>query len=137
LFSTRLISNSLTDVCEPVNLSDKLNPFSKEKNVDGTEIRKILARNIKSFREHRLWSQADLAENSNISIPFLSEIERGNKWPFPDTLGKIAKALNIQVCELFRGETPSDEDRGFAAMVVKEMLAAQKAAVDSVSKQYL
>jgi len=73
--------------------------------MDGTEIRKTLARNIKSFREHRLWSQADLAENSDISIPFLSEIERGNKWPFPDTLGRIAKALNVQVRELFREET--------------------------------
>jgi len=105
--------------------------------VNGAEIRKTLARNIKSSREHRLWSQADLAANSGISIPFLSEIERGNKWPFPDTLGRIAKALNVQVRELFREETPSGEDRGFAAMVVKEMLAAQKAVADCVSKQYL
>jgi len=105
--------------------------------MDGTEIRKTLARNIKSFREHRLWSQADLAENSDISIPFLSEIERGNKWPFPDTLGRIAKALNVQVRELFREETLSGEDRDFAATVVKEMLAAQKAAADCVRRQYL
>ena len=105
--------------------------------MDGTEIRKTLARNIKSSREHRLWSQADLAANSGISIPFLSEIERGNKWPFPDTLGRIAKALNVHVRELFREETPSYEDRDFTVMVFREMLAAQKAAVDCVSKQYL
>ena len=105
--------------------------------MDGTEIRKILARNIKSSREHRLWSQADLAANSDISVPFLSEIERGNKWPFPDTLGRIAKALDVQVCDLFREKILSGEDRGFAAMVVREMLAAQKAAADGVAGRYL
>ena len=105
--------------------------------MEGVRIRKILAKNIKSFREHRLWSQAELAANSDISIPFLSEIERGNKWPFPDTLGKIAKALNIKIHELFLENTPSERERDYTAMVVKELLIAQKAAVDSISKQYL
>jgi transcriptional regulator with XRE-family HTH domain len=104
---------------------------------DGIEIRRILAQNIKSFREHRFWSQADLAASSGISIPFLSEIERGNKWPFPDTLGKIAKALNVQIYELFRKETPINAKSDFTAMVIREILTAQKAAADGVVKQYL
>jgi transcriptional regulator with XRE-family HTH domain len=104
----------------------------------GIEIRGVLAKNIKLFRENRLWSQADLAEYSEISVPFLSEIERGNKWPFPDTLGKIANALNVQVNDLFREKSArSDKDLGFANIVVKEMLIAQQAAVDNVTKQYL
>ena len=105
--------------------------------VDGTKIRGILARNIKSFREHRNWSQADLAEYSDISIPFLSEIERGNKWPYPDTLAKIANALNMQVHELFREETLPGKEHDFTALVVKELLVAQQTAADSVFKQYL
>ena len=105
--------------------------------MEGAEIRKILAKNIKWFREHRLWSQAELAANSDISIPFLSEIERGNKWPYPDTLGKIAKALNVKTHELFLEDTPSKGERDYTAMVLKEVLTAQKAAVDSISKQYL
>ena len=105
--------------------------------MDGTQIRQILAKNIKSFREHRLLSQADLAADSEISIPFLSEIERGNKWPFPDTLAKIAKALSVQVHELFHEKNPSKKDRDFTVTVINEMLAAQKAASDKISKQYL
>jgi transcriptional regulator with XRE-family HTH domain len=106
--------------------------------MDGTEIRMILAKNIKSCREHRLWSQADLAAYSDISVPFLSEIERGNKWPFPDTLGKIAGALNVQVHELFRDDgTLPDNERDFTAIVVKELLIAQKVAADNVTRQYL
>jgi transcriptional regulator with XRE-family HTH domain len=41
-----------------------------------------------------------LAEKADISIPFLSEIERGNKWPYPDTLSKLAKALKIELCAI-------------------------------------
>ena len=105
--------------------------------MDGIIIRKILAQNIKSFREHRLWSQADLAENSDISIPFLSEIERGNKWPFPDTLGKIANALNVQIHELFREDIPTIKEHDYTAMVIKEVITAQKAMIDNISKKYL
>ena len=106
--------------------------------MNGAEIRGVLAKNIKSCREHRLWSQADLAAYSNISIPFLSEIERGNKWPFPDTLGKIAQALNVQVQELFQERTNlTDKERDFATTLVKEMLIAQKVAAENVIRQHL
>ena len=43
----------------------------------------------------------ELAEKANISIPFLSNIERNNKWPYPDTLVKLAKALDVDVHTLF------------------------------------
>jgi len=106
--------------------------------MEGPEIRAVLAQNIKSFRTHREWSQADLAEKADISIPFLSDIERGNKWPYPDTLSRLAKALKVDVYELFREETPSTrENRDYTARIVKEILIAQKEAADAVCKQYL
>lgn len=104
--------------------------------MDGTDIREILAKNIKFFRENRRWSQADLASFSDISIPFLSEIERGNKWPYPDTLAKIVKALDIKIYDLFREESQADENHGLPTMVIKEILIAQKEATDSVLKGY-
>jgi transcriptional regulator with XRE-family HTH domain len=70
----------------------------------GNDIRAILGKNIRVFRSHRNWSQADLAENAGISVTFLSDIERGNKWPYPDTLSNIAGALDIEVDVLFRRE---------------------------------
>ena len=106
--------------------------------VSGTEIRAVLAQNIKSFRIHREWSQADFAEKAGISIPFLSDIERGNKWPSPDTLSKIAKAFKVDVYELFRKENPATRDnRDYTARVIKELLIAQKEAADAICKQYL
>jgi transcriptional regulator with XRE-family HTH domain len=70
----------------------------------GKELRKILGKNVKLYRSRRNWSQADLAEYANISINFLGDIERGKKWPHPDTLTKMADALEIKVYELFLEE---------------------------------
>jgi transcriptional regulator with XRE-family HTH domain len=49
-------------------------------------------------------SQAALAEKAGISIIFLSDIERSNKWPSLDTLVNLANALKIEVYELLKPE---------------------------------
>jgi len=73
----------------------------------GSDLRRILSKNLKLLRSQRSLSQMELAEKANISIPFLSNIERSNKWPYPDTLVKLAKALNVDVHALFLENKPS------------------------------
>jgi transcriptional regulator with XRE-family HTH domain len=70
----------------------------------GKELRSIFGRNVRKYRTRRNWSQADLAEYANISINFLGDIERGKKWPHPETLTKLADALDIRVFEFFLEE---------------------------------
>ena len=72
----------------------------------GTDLRYILSKNIKLLRSQRSLSQIELAEKADISIPFLSNIERQNKWPHPDTLVKIATALDVEVYMLFLENIP-------------------------------
>jgi len=72
--------------------------------MEGKELRTIFGKNVKLYRNRRNWSQTDLAEYANISINFLGDIERGKKWPHPDTLTKLASALEIKVFELFLEE---------------------------------
>ena len=72
--------------------------------MDGAEVRATLAKNIKVFRARRNWSQADLAEKSGLSIVYLSDIERGNKWPYLNTLVKLAGAFKVEVYELLMPE---------------------------------
>jgi len=75
--------------------------------MDGTDVRTTLAMNIKAFRGHRNWSQAELAEKSMLSIVYLSDIERGNKWPYLDTMVKLADAFKIEVYELLKPKNVS------------------------------
>jgi transcriptional regulator with XRE-family HTH domain len=74
------------------------------------ELRATLSMNIKRYRSLRSWSQAVLAEKANISVTFLSDIERGLKWPYPETLTNLAKALGIKVFELFKQDEPDTGD---------------------------
>jgi transcriptional regulator with XRE-family HTH domain len=66
--------------------------------------RELLSRNIKRFRERLGFSQLDLSLELEISTTFLSDIETCQKWVSPKTLAKIAKALKIEVYELFKPE---------------------------------
>ena len=72
-----------------------------------SDLRQVLSKNIKSLRSQRSLSQVELAEKADISIPFLSNIERSKKWPYPETLVKLAKALDVEVYMLFQEKAPS------------------------------
>ena len=68
------------------------------------DLRTILSRNLKRYRNQRNFTQAEFAKKINVSIPFLSDIENGKKWVSPATLTKITLALDISVYELFKPE---------------------------------
>jgi len=102
--------------------------------MDGKDLRAILSYNIKRYRGNHGWSQADLAEKANISIAFLSNIERGNKWPYPDTLVKIAKALKVEEFELFRRENLILDDT--AALIDKFVMDISESVNNSIKKTY-
>jgi transcriptional regulator with XRE-family HTH domain len=56
------------------------------------------------LKEERLrngWSQKDLAQESKTNVDTISGIETGQHEPRPSTLRKLAKALNIEVRDLF------------------------------------
>ena len=105
------------------------------------QLRTILGLNLKKYRRIRNWSQLELSEKADISMNFLSEIERGNKWPYPDTLQNLAAALDVEVYELFKDERAvenDDEDyrNRFSKDLTIAIEQAVKKAVHSVEKQY-
>jgi transcriptional regulator with XRE-family HTH domain len=109
--------------------------------MEGKELRTVLGINLKKLRSRRNWSQMELAEKADISMNFLSEIERGNKWPYPDTLQNLASALNVEVFELFRNENTSESSmeeymNRFSNDVTIAVEQAVKKAVHSVKNKY-
>jgi transcriptional regulator with XRE-family HTH domain len=108
----------------------------------GDQLRNILGTNLRKLRNRREWSQLELAEKSNISMNFLSEIERGNKWPYPETLQSLARALGIEVFELFK---PEDGKRNldlgeymsrFSNDVIIAVEESVRRSLENVKKQY-
>jgi len=109
--------------------------------MNGQEIKLILGTNIKNLRAHRSHSQADLAERADISITFLSNIERGLKFPKPAVLSQIADALEVEVYELFKTnntpKTTANNSRKIISLLSKKMNKKVNQAMDDVFKQYL
>ena len=93
--------------------------------MDGQDIKVALGQNIKNLRSHRLYSQAELAEKANISIIYLSNIERGKKFPKPAILSQIAESLDVEVYELFKSNhTPrvvSNDNKKFINRISKDI----------------
>jgi transcriptional regulator with XRE-family HTH domain len=76
--------------------------------MNGQDVRELLGKRIQFYRKQRQLSQAALAEKADISITFLSKIERGIKYPTSETISGIANGLGVELCDLFRqDETPA------------------------------
>ena len=101
----------------------------------GKKLRLTLAENIRLYRGRRNWSQADLSEKTGLSIVYLSDIERGNKWPYLGSLLKLAGALEVEVFELLKPENNLPKDS--AKIIVKyneETLAIVDKSLESMRK---
>jgi transcriptional regulator with XRE-family HTH domain len=66
-----------------------------------TDIRELLAQNIKEYRKIRSLSQEMLAEKAETSTTNIGMIETAKRYPSPQMLAKIAEALGIDTPELF------------------------------------
>jgi len=105
--------------------------------MDGKVIKTTLGKNIKFLRIQRGFTQAVLAEKANISIIFLSSIERGTKYPKPDVLARIAKALVVEVFELFKGDLVPSDSKEMMSHLSEDITKKINVAVAEVFKQYL
>jgi transcriptional regulator with XRE-family HTH domain len=65
------------------------------------KIQTTLSSNMKKIREVNKLSQLSLAEESDLSVQMIRDIEAGRRWPSASSLESIAKALDVRVSELF------------------------------------
>jgi len=66
-----------------------------------TNIRNVLADNIKENRRKCGFSQSKLAEKAGISTQYIAMIELSRQFPTPEVLQRIATAFSIEAHELF------------------------------------
>jgi transcriptional regulator with XRE-family HTH domain len=105
--------------------------------MDGQAIKDTLGRNIKILRARRGLSQADLAEKADMSITFLSNIERGIKFPLPDIMSKITNALGVEVNELFVTNLESGKGNELLNHLTEDISKNVNLAMAEVFKRYL
>ena len=66
-----------------------------------TDIRKVLAANIKAFRRETGLTQAKLAEQAGTATHYIAMIEGCKNFPSPDMIERIATAFGKDTLDLF------------------------------------
>jgi len=74
-----------------------------------TDLRGLLANNIKKRRKTLGFSQAMLAEKADTSPHYIAQIEQRKKFPSSEMLERIARALDFDSPELFAAKTFRDD----------------------------
>ena len=67
---------------------------------DSDDLRRLLSNNIRMHRKDLHLTQEQLAENADISLSYLADIEHCKTWISDKTLLKLAKALHTKPYEL-------------------------------------
>ncbi len=62
-----------------------------------------LGDHLRSIRKERKLTLKDLSQRADLSVPYLSDIERGVVNPSVETVQKVAKAYNMTFTDLFNG----------------------------------
>lgn len=70
-----------------------------------------LGERLRLLRKERQLTLKGLSQLADLSVPYLSDIERGTVNPSIETLQKVAKAYNMTVKELFSGVEELGEPR--------------------------
>jgi transcriptional regulator with XRE-family HTH domain len=66
------------------------------------DLKDVVAANLRRVRHGRKMTQEELAERAELSPRYVSRIETGIASPTVSVLGRLAKALEIDPCELVR-----------------------------------
>lgn len=67
------------------------------------KLMKSFGKKVAEVRKSRGVTQQELAERINMSVVAIAYIETGKRWARLGTLSKIAKALKVNVSDLFKG----------------------------------
>jgi transcriptional regulator with XRE-family HTH domain len=70
-------------------------------------MRKTFADRLKQYREARNWTQYDLAAHFDLSVGAVRGYEQQTRWPSPEELERIAKALGTTPGDLVNAGDPA------------------------------
>jgi transcriptional regulator with XRE-family HTH domain len=90
-----------------------------------TDLRQVLASNIRQHRKKLGLSQGGLAERADTATNYIGMIETGKKFPSLDMIEKLAEALQIDTLELFSMK-PVPVDEAFKNLRKEIMIEVEK-----------
>ena len=98
---------------------------------------KLIGSRIKAARASRGMSQADLAVKASVSLPLISNIERGKSKMQLETFVKVAEALQVSADHLLRPDVPEVKTiyQGELAGVLADCSASEMEAILNIVRE--
>ena len=81
---------------------------------------------IRQLRENKGLTQKALADRADVSVPFLSDLERGKRNPSGRVLLRLARALSTTTDFILRGGEPQLAERRPPAPIPPELAEAAR-----------
>jgi transcriptional regulator with XRE-family HTH domain len=107
-------------------------------SINGHEVRMLLSKNVKRLRTRQNLSQLALAVEANLTHNFINDIENGKKWVSPDTIAKLADALDVEPHQLFVPELKmKEDDAGILSEYLDEFTDSLQKMVGEIKGRYL
>jgi len=101
-----------------------------------TNIREIFAKNLRENRRKCGLTQAQLAEKAQVSTHYIALIELARNIPKVETIERLAKALNVEVYELFILPLyPAMEMKKYHETIINDLKYIVKESVDEAFEQ--
>jgi transcriptional regulator with XRE-family HTH domain len=97
-----------------------------------SNIKEILASNLRENRRKRGLTQEKLAEMADISLRYIAMLELGKSFPSGEMLEKLSKALEIDAIQLF---DISANQEGALQQLEKSIVSTIKQAVKEAVKE--
>ena len=99
--------------------------------------RQIFIQNLKYYRKQAGFTQEKLAEKIEMSTNYIGAIEACERFPSPETIDRIAEALEIPVSNLFneRGSPQAVQEtfaKVYGASLKQELSARVLSAIEEV-----
>ena len=94
--------------------------FDTFQRVSMADERKMIGKQIKTFRQARGMSQEELSEKVSINAKYLSAIERGTANPTLEIFIRLANALSVSLPDLFDYELEPKELAQLVAGLIAE-----------------
>src|SRR5229473_4798085 len=88
----------------------------------GMDGQALFGRRIRAIREAASLSRELVAEKADITVNYLGEIERGEKWPSLEVIEQLAEALSVSSHAFFEFEAEETES-GVLLSKLQHMLA--------------
>jgi len=99
-------------------------------------IRETFARNLRENRRKSGLTQAQLAEKAEVSTHYIALIELARNIPKVETIERFAKALNIEIYELFIVPlSPAMEMKKIKESIIADLKDIVKESVDEAFEQ--